>query len=223
MDYQFLAGTPLFRGISPSDIEEMSHCLHFRTARYERNDVIYLSGSTDVDIGLVLSGCVQVESNDLWGTKSILNMVEAGGVFAEAYACCPGETMMVDVVAARDCEILFIRSRNVFQLCPSPCSRHADIIRNLVTVSARKNIRLSQRILDTSPKTIRGRLLSYLSRECALQGSRDITIPFDRQQLADYLSVERSALSKELGKMKADGLLDYKKNRFRLSADDMQP
>ncbi len=129
---------------------------------------------------------------------------------------------MVDAVAVKDSRVLFVNVRKVFHTCPTPCGRHTDVIRNLVTVSSRKNIRLSQRILDTSSKTIRGRLISYLSREVHLQGSRDLTIPFDRQQLADYLGVDRSALSKELGKMKQDGLLDYHKNRFTIRSADLQ-
>ena len=221
MDLSFLSQTMLFRGIPPEEIGAMSSCLGFRTVRYARGSVIYLTGRTNVDIGLVLSGAVQVESNDLMGVKSILNIVEPGGVFAEAYACCPDEPLMVDVVALKDSEILFLNVKKVFHTCPAPCGRHTDMIRNLVSVCSRKNIRLSQRIMDTSSKTIRGRLASYLTREVRLQGKNEVVIPFDRQQLADYLVVDRSALSKELGKMKRDGLLDYRKNRFIVLAPDL--
>ena len=222
MDPHFLAKTLLFRGIDPEEIQAMSSCLGFREAEYPRGSVVYLTGDTNVDIGVVLSGAVQIESNDLWGTKSILGIVGPGGVFAESYACCPEEPLMVDAVAVKDSRVLFVDVKKVFLTCPTPCGRHTDVIRNLVAVSSRKNIRLSQRILDTSSKTIRGRLISYLSREVHLQGSRELVIPFDRQQLADYLGVDRSALSKELGKMKRDGLLDYRKNRFTIRSADLQ-
>lgn len=215
MDIHLIAQTALFRGCPETAIETMARQLPFRTARYRKGAVILRAGVLVSDIALVLSGSVQIEHNDVWGNKSILGIVEAGGVFAEAYACIPGEPMLVDAVAGGDCEILFVSVPGLF----SPhmaCESQSRVIQNLVTISARKNLQLSRRSLHTSPKTIRGRLMSYFSQQIAAQGSNTIQIPFDRQQLADYLNVDRSALSKELGKMKREGLLDYHKNVFAL-------
>lgn len=211
----FISKTALFRGCSEEDITNMAEHLGFRTNKYRKGDVILGAGSIVTDIGLVLSGSVRIEHSDLWGNKSILGITPAGGVFAESYACIPNEPMMVDAVANEDCNILFISVPKLFMPC-SVCKNQNRLIQNLVMISARKNLQLSRRSLHTSPKTIRGRLLSYFSQQVSAQGSSKIVIPFDRQQLADYLNLDRSALSKELGKMKNDGLIEYKKNIFEI-------
>ena len=170
------------------------------------------------EIGLVLSGSVRIEHTDLWGDKGILNITPAGGVFAESYACIPDEPMLVDAVANEDSDILFINVPGLFSFGPLWESQNR-LIQNLLMISAEKNLQLSRRSLHTSPKTIRGRLFSYFSQQVSAQGSSRITIPFDRQQLADYLNLDRSALSKELGKMKRDGLIAYHRNRFEIKMD----
>ncbi len=212
---KIISQTALFQGCSDEDILNMAKHLDFRTARYGKGNVIFGAGSIVTDIGLVLFGSVQIEHTDLWGNKSILGIVHAGGVFAESYACIPDEPMMVDAVANEECNILFISVPKLFQPCPV-CGSQNRLIRNLVMISARKNLQLSKRSLYTSPKTIRGRLLSYFSQQVSVQGSRKIVIPFDRQQLADYLNLDRSALSKELGKMRKDGLIEFNKNTFTI-------
>lgn len=170
------------------------------------------------DIGLVLSGSVRIEFTDLWGNKSILGFIPAGGVFAESYACIPDEPMMVDAVANEECSIMFISVPRLFMPCPT-CKNQNRLIQNLVVISAGKNLQLSRRSMHTSPKTIRGRLFSYFSQMVSAQGSNKIIIPFDRQQLADYLNLDRSALSKELAKMRKDGLIAYHKNIFEIKMD----
>ncbi|MGN1083517.1 MAG: Crp/Fnr family transcriptional regulator [Lachnospiraceae bacterium] len=217
MNFTFLAKTILFRGCSEQEIETVCRCLHFVTKSYRKGETIFRSGDTTSDIGLVLSGSVRIENNDVWGNKSILSIVEKGSVFAEAYACIPNEPLLVDVIANEACELLFVNVPQLFQPCGNACPYHHKLIRNLVTVSAKKSLHLTQRMFHTSPKTIRGRLLSYFSQQAAAQKSNKIVIPFDRQQLADYLNLDRSALSKELGKMKKEGLLDYRKNVFELN------
>ena len=123
---------------------------------------------------------------------------------------------MVDVTAAEAAEVLFLRMEQILQVCPNSCPHHSRLIRNLLTLSSQKNLTLSRKIFYTSPKTIRGRLLSYLSSQALRSGSRSFTIPFNRQQLADYLNVDRSALSNELGKMQREGLLRTERNHFFL-------
>lgn len=209
----FISKTALFRGCSEEDISNMSEHLDFRTDRYRKGHVIFGTGSIVTDIGLVLSGSVSIEHTDLWGNKSILSIISAGSVFAESYACIPNEPMMVDAVANEDCDILFINVPRLFTSCPV-CVSQNRLIHNLVMISAEKNLLLSRRSLHTSPKTIRGRLYSYFSQQVSSQGSNKIVIPFNRQQLADYLNLDRSALSKELGKMRNDGLIEFNKNTF---------
>ena len=218
MNVHFVSKTALFWGCPEEDITVMASHLDFKTAQYQKGDIIIREGSLITDIGMVISGSVQMEHNDIWGNKSILGMVSSGDVFAEAYACVPGEAMMIDVVANEDSEILFINVPKLFTPCIS-CKSQNLVIQNLVRISAKKNLQFSRRTLHTSPKTIRGRLLSYFSYQVLIQGSRKIKSPFDRQQLADYLNLDRSALSKELGKMKKEGLLDYHKNEFEIKLE----
>lgn len=218
----FVKRTALFRGCSEEDIRNMAEHLDFRRERYKKGTVIFAMGSVVTDIGLVLSGSVRIEHTDLWGNKSILGIIPAGDVFAESYACIPNEPMMVDAVANEDCDVLFISVPRLFMPC-SACGSQNRLIQNLVAISAGKNLQLSRRSLHTSPKTIRGRLSSYFSQEVSAQGSNKIVIPFDRQQLADYLNLDRSALSKELGKMRNDGLIEFNKNTFVIQTDIKEP
>ncbi len=211
------ASTPiqLFRGMTADELAALraAHCI--RVQRYGKNALIYHAGRVVHEIGIVQSGSVNVESNDLWGNKSILSHVEAGQAFAETYALC-GEPLMVDVAAAEPCEILWLDLVPMLQQQNTAASWYPKFLHNLLLLSMQKNLALSQRIRCTTPKSARGRLLTYLSAQAVRAGSTHFSIPFDRQQLADYLNLDRSALSKELGKMRDDGLIRCRKNEFEL-------
>ena len=217
MDYVFLSRTILFRGMSPEEVQTMLSCLSAQTRSFQRGATIYHAGDTVSSMGLVLCGSVSIENNDVWGNKSILDKVGPGQVFAETYACVPGEPLMISVVAAETTEVLFLDMTRVLQVCSNACGFHTKLIRNLLAISSQKNLRLSRRIFHTSSKSIRGRLLSYLSFQATQHGRCDFTIPFNRQQLADYLSVDRSAMSNELSKMQRDGLVQVDRNHFILT------
>ena len=216
MDYLFLSKTLLFRGISPEQIQSMMGCLRGVSKKYAKGSTIYHAGETISAMGLVMSGSICVESDDVWGNKSILDRISAGHIFAENYACLPGEPLMVNIVAAEAAEILFMRTDCMFTVCSHSCGFHNQLIRNMLTISAQKSLNLSRRILHTSSKSIRGRLLSYLSDQATKHGSREFDIPFNRQQLADYLSVDRSAMSNELSKMQREGLICSDRNHFTI-------
>jgi CRP-like cAMP-binding protein len=216
MNFLFLTKTLLFRGTNETDAEAMLQCMGSYTKKYNKGEVIYQADEIIQSLGLVLDGSVNVESDDIWGNRSILSHVEAGQIFAETYACIPGKPLMVNVVAAEKAEVLFLNTSRLLETCPRSCAHHNKLIKNLLQISAQKNLELSRRILHTSSKSIRRRLLSYFSQQAIQSGSCQFTIPFNRQQLADYLGVDRSAMSNELSKMQADGLLSYKKNTFIL-------
>lgn len=216
MDFLFLEQTPLFRGIKADEIEKILDCLGAVQKKYRKDETVYRSGDIVQSMGLVLSGGVNTESYDFDGRKVIVSHITAGALFAETYACLPGEPLMVNVTASEPSDILFLNAGRMMKMCANVCSFHSRLIQNLLTVTAQKNINLSRRIFHTSPGTIRGRLESYLSFEAARQGNRDFMIPFDRQQLADYLNVDRSALSHEIGKMQKENILSSEKNHFRL-------
>ena len=177
MDFLFLSQTALFRGCSPRETADMLQCLRAERRVYEKDRVICHAGDTVEALGLVLSGGVNIESVDVWGSRSILGHVGPGQVFAETYACLPGEPLMVDAVAAQRTEVLFLNTARLLRTCPSACAHHAALIRNLLAVTSQKNLALSRRIFHTSPKTIRGRLLSYLSAQALRENSRSFAIP----------------------------------------------
>lgn len=216
MDFIFLTQAPLFRGVSPGEAEAMLQCLGATRRVYPKGARIYSAGEPVQALGLVLSGSAQIESNDVWGNRSLLDRIGPGQVFAETYALLTGEPLMVSVVAAEETTVLFLNVSRLLQPCSAACAHHVRLIGNLLALTAQKNLILSRRILHTSPKTIRSRLLSYLSDQALRHGSATFAIPFDRQQLADYLGVDRSALSHELGKMRTEGLIAFQKNRFTL-------
>ena len=217
MDLLFLTKTELFRGTTTVEVEELLRCLNASVREYEKGEVIYRAGQTIERLGMVIQGGVTIESDDIWGNRSILSHVEPGAIFGETYACIAGEPLLINVAAAEKSQILFLEIARALDGRADACPFHGRLAQNLLQICARKNLLLSRRILHTSSKTIRGRLLSYFSEQAQKSGSHQFTIPFNRQQLADYLNVDRSALSGELSKMKAEGILNYEKNAFVLS------
>ena len=221
MDITQIQTTVLFRGMSTAETNDALNALSAREKSYRKGDVLLLAGDTTDEMGLVLEGSVTVESNDIWGNRTVLSLIEPGGFFAETYAYLSNEPLLVDVTANENCRILFLRIGSVQNLSAEDTSSwQKKLISNLLTISFHKNLILSGRSFHTAPKTVRGRLMSYLNAVSLKQGSTEFDIPYNRQQLADYLNVERTALSKELGKMQKDGILITKKNHFQLLTSD---
>lgn len=216
MDYEFLSNTRLFRGTTPQEARQMLSCLAAVTRAYQKGETICRAGEQICAAGLVLRGSVTVESDDFWGNRSVLSRAAPGDIFGEAYACLPEQPLLVSVVAAANCEVLFLDMARVMRVCSNACAHHSRIVQNLLALCAEKNLQLSQRMLHTAPKTIRARLLSCFHEMSQRAGSRHFSLPYNRQALADYLNVDRSAMCAELSKMKADGLIDYTKNTVTL-------
>lgn len=216
MDIEILQKMPLFQGMTSSEIPALLKSLDGTKQDYEKNDIILRAGSKPGVIGIVLSGSVTVLSDDIWGNRTILSHIEKGGLFAEAYALLEDIPMLVDVMANESCSILLLKTKGILSCTKSQNSWDYKFIRNLLLISSKKNLNLSGRSFHTSPKTIRERVMSYLNTFALQTGCTEFDIPFDRQQLADYLNLERSALSKELGKMQKEGLIQTRKCHFKL-------
>lgn len=211
-----LSNTLLFRGLQDKEIDSLLGCLKAAKHSYKKGEIILSEGNITENIGIVLSGKAMISCSDIWGNSSILSDVPPGSVFGEVYACIPGQPMLVTVSAAEDTSVLFMNVGRVLTTCANACPFHVKLVRNLLTVCAHKSLQLSQRIQHTSSKSIRGRLMSYFS-ECAKQfGSNSFLIPYNRQQLADYLNVDRSTMCNELSKMQKDGVIEYNKNHVLL-------
>ncbi len=211
-----LEGTAPFRGIAPAEISAMLGCLGVREQTFQAGEIVYRMGDTVHALGIVLTGGVRMERTDPWGETSVLGFAGTGDVFAESYACAAGTPLLVNVIAAEKTRVLFLDTVRALRPCSSACGYHAKLIANLLALSAQKNIQLSQRVFHTSPKSIRGKVLAYLSSEAARSGSRRFSVPFNRQQLADYLGVDRSALSSELSRMQREGLIRTRRSDFEL-------
>lgn len=189
--------------------------LNAYTKAFYKNEFILHAGFCTDQLGLMIEGRASVETNDMWGNRTILSMIEPDELFAETYAVRYDEPMIVDVRCEEACTVLFLRAAELIRSYNDQVWQN-KMIRNLLLISARKNLHLSGRSFQTSSKSARGRIMAYLSACSIRLGKTTFDIPFDRQQMADYLGLERTALSKELGKMKKEGILDFHKNTFRL-------
>ena len=210
-----LKKSPLFSGIEDAEIEAMTDCLGAEKREYGRDELVYRFGDTVESIGLVLTGKVYIVREDFWGNRNLVGVAEPGQTFAESYAC-TSVPLGIAVLAGEKTQIAFFRVRRVLTTCPNACAFHARLVRNLLTVLAEKNLHMNEKLTHVTQRTLREKLLSYLSSESARAGAASFDIPFNRQQLADYLAVDRSALSAELSRMKKDGLIEFEKNIFTL-------
>lgn len=211
-----IRSSSLFSGISETELTAMLSCLETREERFPKDTFLLRTGDTAESIGLVLSGSVLVVQEDIWGNRNILSKAGPGQTFAAAYACAPGSVLNVSVLAETPVTAMFLNVKRVLNVCPSACEHHSRIIRNLLGELAEKNLRFGEKLTHMGQRTTRAKLMSYFSAEAQRLGSYEFDIPFSRQQLADYLAVERSGLSLELGKMRSEGLLDFHKSHFIL-------
>lgn len=217
MEYlKILQSAPLFGQIKEEEIPGILSCLSSRRVSCRKNEFVCRPGDLLSSVGLVLDGEVHIIKEDFWGNRTILGKAEPGQLFAESYACA-GRPLEVAVTAACDSEILFLDIRHLLNSCSRSCPFHQRLIQNFAGILSRKNLMLTKKIEHMSRRSLRDKLLSYLSDESARQQSTSFSIPFNRQQLADYLCVDRSALSRELSLLREEGILRYHKSHFELS------
>ena len=207
---------PLFCDIAEEDLLRMLTCLGAKVSAFDKKFTIFAEGAPAVHIGIMLSGTAQVVQVDYYGNRSILSNLTPSEVFAEAFACAEVPTLPVSVIAGEPCEVMLIDCRHILHTCENHCGFHQRLIFNLMKDLASKTILFHQRIEVTSKRTTREKLLTYLSMQAKKAGSQSFDIPFDRQELADYLEVDRSGLSSELGKLQREGILETHKHHFIL-------
>lgn len=215
-DYENIQKSSLFAGISGAELSSILSCLGCQERSYKKGTWILQAGGHITSVGLLLSGSAHIERYDYWGSRHIVNAILPGDLFCESYAASPENIVNVSVRADENCRVLYVEIARTLHMCTSACPFHARLIDNLVSLLARRNLMLNEKLTYVTQHTLRDKILSYLSAESIRQHSSYFDIPFDRQQLADYLNAERSALSNELSKMKSEGIIDYQKNHFRL-------
>lgn len=213
-----LRNSPFFQGMTDEEIASVMHCVEATVVRKSRDDYIFRVGDSTETMGLVLSGSVLAVQEDLWGHRNIVSHIGVGESFAEPFAATPGAVLNISVVASEDCEIMLLHMKRLMQTCATACPHHNKLIRNLVSVMAQRVLSLNNKITHMGKRSSREKILSYLSSESMRQGRLSFDIPYDRQQLADYLCIERAAMSVELSKLQKEGLLKTTKNHFELFA-----
>lgn len=206
----------LFAGIDGEQLLTMISCLGGMVRGYEKNQLILAEGDAANRIGVVLSGAVQIVRGDYYGNRSILTELQPSQMFGESFACADVSEIPVDVVATENSEVLLIDARRILHMCSSACGFHNRLIYNLMKLVATKNLLFHQKLEIISKRSTREKLLSYLMLQAKQQGSNSFTVLFDRQELADYLEVDRSGLSAEISKLRKEGVLECQKSRFTL-------
>lgn len=216
MDHQFLSNTVLFGGLNENEINSVLSCLGTREKSYKNGADIFSAGDSIDELGLVTRGSVVCEIEFYHGGSGVCRRIEAGDIFGEEYAPFPQNSLICKYKAAEDCSVLFLNYEKLTTVCENVCPFHQIMIKNLIKIISKKNAAQSLRMLHTSSKSTRARLISYFTEQAIKSGSVYFTVPYSRQELADYLGVERSALSNAISKMQNDGLIQYHKNEFKL-------
>jgi CRP-like cAMP-binding protein len=211
-----LLACSLFDGLKVDEIEKLMACFRARSRKYERDAYIFMENDETSAMGVVISGAVHAVCDDFWGNRTIISRIAAGDIFAESFACGKTGRLPFSVMAVEKTEALFIHARKINAICAAPCPFHTRVLKNMINELAVKNAALVTKIQHITRRSTREKLISYLSGRAREAGGSDFDIPFNREELAEFLSVDRSAMSSELGRMKADGLLTFRKNHFTL-------
>ena len=208
--------SPLFYGIKPDELNAMLSCIGYHIGTFKKGDIVAFEGDHLKHIGIIMKGSVDMVKEDLWGNKTMLMRMRKDELFGETFACGSDNLSVVTFLVSEDAKVLFMPFDRVMHSCTMACRFHHRLIENMVKIIADKNRDLMRKVDVVSKRTIREKLLSYLSIQAQVQDSRYFEIPLGRVELAEYLCVDRSALPRELAKMKEDGLIDYDKNCFRI-------
>lgn len=213
---EILKATQLFSGVSNEEITAMLNCLQASSHNFKKGEYVCREGEHLEYIMVLVKGKLLVQQDDFWGNRSIVNVIRIGEMFGEAYVAPESGAILNDVVAEEDSTVIFFDVRRILTVCSAACRFHSMVVQNLFYAISEKNRKLVQKIGHMSKRSTRAKLLSYLSEEAKRNNNRHFVIPFNRQQLADFLCVDRSAMSNELCKMRDEGLVKFDKNEFTL-------
>ncbi len=212
--YPLLMSNPLFSGIDVESLNSLLGCLNAKETFIQKGDPVFLEGDPAGFIGFVLEGSVQIVRDDFYGNRSVLTVAQKGEIFAETFACANVDVMPLSGIAVQNSQVLWLECRKMLTVCSNACGFHNMLVKNLLEEVARKNLQLSRKVQFMSQKTTKEKLLAFLLDQAKIRNANAFTIPFDRQGLADYLGVERSAMSAEISKLRKEGVLDSKGSWF---------
>ena len=214
--FPLLLKSPLFSGIDEEGLTGLMGCLSARSQTIAKGEPVFLEGDPAGSVGFVLEGSVQIVQDDFYGNRSLLMIAQRGEPFGEVFACAGIEQMPVSGYAASDCNVLWLACKKMLTVCTNACGFHNTLVQNLLQLVSQKSLHLSRKIRFMSEKTTQDKLMAYLLDQAKEKGAAEFTIPLDRQGLADFLGVERSAMSAELSKLRAKGVLETEGSHFRL-------
>ncbi len=214
--FDILRGVAIFENIDEKQLDNLLECLGSKVQEYPKNDVIFMAGSSISSVGIVLSGTAQIVKEDVMGNRTLVSELVEGDIFGEAFACANVSRIPVTVLTTTGCEVLFIQFSRIVTTCTSACGFHTTLIKNMLQLIARKNILLNNRMDILSQRTTREKLAAYFSMQMKKSGKNKFKIPFSRDELADFLCVNRSALSRELCNMRDENILSFNKNEFEI-------
>ena len=208
--------SPLFAGIAPTDMEGMLGCIGYHVRAFQKGEIIAFEEENINHVGVVLSGAVDMIKEDVWGNRTMLLRTYPEDIFGETFACGEDSLSVVTFVASQDCRVMFLSFCRVMHTCTHACQFHQTLVENMVRLIARKNRELMRKVEVVSKKTLREKILAYLSIQAQSQGKKDFEITLGRVEWAEYLCADRSALTRELSKMQEDGLIRYRRNTFEI-------
>lgn len=215
-EIKILERVSLFRGIEPGDLSGMLSCLGAVSRKYLKNQSIILAGEEVTSLGIVIAGHVQIVKDDILGNRMIVAGLSAGDIFAETFVCAGIKESPVDVYASDNCSVLWVSIKRIISVCSNACSFHNRLILNILELLATKNLYLNNKMEFLSKRTTREKIMTYLGFQKEMHKSSSFVIPLNRNEMADYLCVDRSAMSRELSKLREEGVIDYHKNQFNL-------
>lgn len=215
-----LKQSAFFSGMDDEEILTALDCINARPISASKDEYIMRAGDKTDNMGLLLSGSALIVQEDLWGHRNIMTRITPGGFFAEPFAILPDATLNISVVAIEDCHLILLNLKKTLTVCPSACQHHNKLIQNLVSVLSKKILLFNDKITHMSKRSTGDKIMSYLSAESLRQGSLEFEIPFNRQQLADYLCVDRAAMSVEISKLQKAGILETHRNHFKLFTEN---
>ena len=215
--YNQIKNSALFYGISDSELKGILECFMARVRTYDAGDVIIRQGERVLNLYMVLEGGVNIEKDSFWGRRIIVSRVNQNENIALAFVAAKNVSN-VDVVAVKKTKLLVLNYEKCTSMCQNACTRHRVLINNMFEILSKENIELIQKIENVSQKSIRDKLLTYLSNEAQKCKSNSFEIGFNRQDLADYLNIDRSAMCFEMSKLQKEGLISYEKNKFILNS-----
>ena len=211
-----IKNSPLFFGMNEEELKGILECFNARIKSYESGEMIIRQSDVITNLYLVLEGKVNIEKDTYWGRRIIISKLGVNDNIAMSFVACKAVESTIDAVAAEDTKLLMLNYEKCTSMCQNACTRHKVLISNMFEILAKENLELLQKIENVSQKSIRDKLLTYLSNEARKCKNNSFEIPFNRQDLADYLNVDRSAMSFELSKLQKEGLIEYNKNHFVL-------